>query len=312
MTSAQTRHQTTIATYVKLILTALFWGGTWVCGRVAVQEASPFMIASWRFLLATGALGLLLIARQGWPRWNLRQWLFLSGLGASGVFFYNIFFLFGLQRVEAGRGALVVALSPVFIALIDTLVFKAKLTLIKLAGISLALIGSLMVVTNGQLGHFLTGEAGFGECLLIGSVLSWVTYTYIVRACQAELSSLEMAFGGCFTGWLMVTALALYGGTLFAFDQLTWRGISSILFLGIFGSAIAFMWYSDGISRIGTTMTAAFINLVPVFAVLLGMLLLGERLGTATLAGGACVITGVILTNRKKTAPSLPLEKPEP
>lgn len=310
MKSTPITHQNTIATYVKLVLTALFWGGTWVCGRAAVQEASPFMIASWRFLLAISALGLLLISKQGWPRWNLRQWLFLSGLGASGVFFYNIFFLFGLQRVEAGRGALVVALSPVFIALVDWLVFKAKPTLIKLLGIGLALIGSLLVVTNGQLSHILAGEAGFGECLLIGSVLSWVVYTYIIRACQTELSSLEMAFGGCLTGWMMLTALALYGGTLFAFDYLTWRGISSIMFLGIFGSAIAFMWYSDGISRIGTTMTAAFINLVPVFAVLLGMLLLGERLGAAALTGGTCIIVGVILTNRKKPALSVPQEKP--
>jgi drug/metabolite transporter (DMT)-like permease len=168
-------------------------------------------------------------------------------------------------------------------------------------GIVLALFGCLLVVTRGHPTRLFTGEVGFGEWLLMGSVASWVSYTLISRHISRQFSPLAMTFGACLTGWLMLTAAALADGTLFSLAEVTWRGCSSIVFLGLFGTAIAFTWYSEAISRIGTTKAAAFINLVPVFAVLLGTLLLDERLGSAVLAGGALVIAGVMLTNRPAT-----------
>ena len=293
---------TTPATTVKLLLTALFWGGTWVAGRVAVHEASPLAVASWRFFFAALLLGGLLIAREGWPRWSAREWLKLAALGLTGVFFYNVFFLYGLQHVEAGRGALVVAFIPAMIALADWLFFRLPMSPKKALGVILALIGCLLVVTRGHPTQLLTGEVGFGEWLLLGTAVSWVAYTLISRHCAQHFSALAMTFGGCLSGWLMLTAAALADGSLLTLSATTWRGWSSIVFLGVFGTALAFTWYSQAIARIGTTKAAAFINLVPVFAVLLGTLLLDERLAGAVLAGGALVIVGVFLTNRPAAA----------
>ena len=286
--------------YAKLLLTVFIWGASWIAGKVAVAEASPLMVASWRFFFAAIMLSAVLFARQGLPRWSAIQWLKLSALGVFGIFFYNVFFLYALQRVEAGRGALVVALSPVVIALVDRIVFGEKFTFLRGTGVFLALCGTLLVVTNGHIERLFNGAMGFGEFLLLGTVGSWVIYTFIVRVCAREFSALEMSFGGCVTGWVMLTVPALVEGSLFAYSTLTWRGISSILFLGIFATALAFTWYSRGISAIGTTMTAAFINLVPVFAVLLGALLLDERLSIFALAGGGLVICGVLLINLSK------------
>ena len=232
--------QPTRASYVKLLLTALFWGGTWVAGRVAVSEAAPLAVASWRFLIAALVLGGLLIAREGWPRWSAGQWSKLSALGLSGVFFYNVFFLYGLQRVEAGRGALVVAFIPAMIALVDWLAFGLPMSPRKALGVVLALVGCLLVVTRGHPMQLFTGEVGLGEWLLLGTAVSWVAYTLISRHCSREFSALAMTFGGCLTGWAMLTAAALADGSLFALSATTWRGGSAIVFLGVFGTALAF------------------------------------------------------------------------
>lgn len=290
--------QTTPATTLKLLMTALFWGGTWVAGRVAVHEASPLAVASWRFFFAALLLGGLLIAREGWPRWSLREWIKVAALGLSGVFFYNVFFLYGLQHVEAGRGALVVAFIPVLIALADWLFFRLPMPPRKALGVALAMVGCLLVVTRGQPQRIFSGGVGFGEMLLLGTAASWVAYTLISRHCSRHFSALALTFGGCLTGWLMLTAAALADGSLFALSATTWRGWSGIVFLGVFGTALAFTWYSQAIAQIGTTTAAAFINLVPLFAVLLGALLLDERIGGAVLTGGALVMVGVFLTNR--------------
>ena len=292
--------QVSPAIYGKLLFTALVWGASWIAGRVAVLEASPFAVASWRFFIAALVLGFILVRREGLPRWSARQWLMLSALGLSGIFMYNIFFLYGLRLIEAGRGALVVALTPAVIALTDWLIYRAPMSTKKALGVGVALLGCLLVVTRGQPSHLLTGDVGFGECLIIGSVFSWVIYTFISRHIGKHFTPLSMTFGGCLTGWAFLTLAALLDGTLFVFSETTWRGYSSIAFLGVMATAIGFTWYSEAIGKIGTTLAAAFINLVPVFAVLLGALLLDERLGGAVLAGGACVIAGVWITNRFK------------
>ena len=185
------------------------------------------------------------------------------------------------------------------IALADWLFFRLPMSPKKALGVVLALVGCLLVVTRGHPTQLFTGEVGFGEWLLLGTAVSWVAYTLISRHCSRHFSALAMTFGGCLTGWLMLTAAALVDGSLLALAATTWRGWSSIVFLGVFGTALAFTWYSQAIARIGTTKAAAFINLVPVFAVLLGTLLLDERIGAAVLAGGALVMVGVLLTNRR-------------
>jgi drug/metabolite transporter (DMT)-like permease len=290
--------QATPTLYGKLLLTALFWGGTWIAGRVAVQEAPPLAVASWRFLLASLILGILLVLREGRPRWSAQQALKLGALGLTGIFLYNLFFLYALKQVEAGRGALVAAFIPAVIALVDGLRLRQPMPPRKLFGITLALFGCLLVVTRGHPTQLFTGELRRGEGLLMGTVLTWVIYTLISRQLSKQFSPLAMTFGACFTGWLMLTVAALAQGSLFALGDMSLRGGSAIVFLGVFGTAISFTWYSEAIARIGTTRAAAFINLVPVFAVLLGALMLDERLGVAVLSGGVLVMAGVWLTNR--------------
>lgn len=290
--------KTSPAIFVKLVLTAFFWGGTWIAARVVVQEVSPLAAASWRFFLASLVLGGLLLMREGRPRWSSRDWLMLASLGLAGVFFYNVFFLYAMQRVEAGRGALVVAFIPALIALADRLLFRIPMSPGKILGVGAAMFGCLLVVTRGRPLELFSGAAGFGECLLFGTALSWAAYTLLNRHFAARFSPLAMVFGGCLAGWLMLTACALAEGSLFDFSSATWRAWASIGFLGILGTAVAFTWYAEAISQIGSTRSAAFINLVPVFAVLLGDFLLDERLGAAVLAGGVLVICGVVITNR--------------
>lgn len=288
----------TPATYGKLLATALIWGATWIAGRVAVSEAAPLAVASWRFFIAALVLGGLVLIHEGRPRWSLREWMTLLALGATGIFLYNLCFLYGLTLIEAGRGALVVALTPAVVAAADWLLFGAPMSGKKALGIAVAMFGCLLVVTNGNPSRLLTGGVGFGEWLIIGCVVLWAAYTFIGRRGTRTLSPLAMTFGASLTGWAMLTLAALLQGSLFSLAETSWRGWSSVIFLGLFGTALAFTWYAEAVHRIGATRSAAFINLVPVSAVLLGALLLDERLGAAVLGGGALVIVGVIITNR--------------
>jgi drug/metabolite transporter (DMT)-like permease len=281
----------------KLLAVAFFWGGTWVAGRIAVGEVSPLATASWRFLLAALVLGSVLRWTEGWPRWQRRDWLGVTALGASGIFLYNICFLYGLKFIEAGRGALVVALTPAVIALADWLLFGAPMSKRRFAGVLIAMAGCLLVVTRGDIHLLTSGAVGAGEALILGCVVLWAAYTFIGRRVNQHISPLAATFGASLTGWAMLTIAALVDGSLFALDRLHFDGAASIVFLGILGTALSFTWYAAAVRDIGPTRAGMFINLVPVFGVLLGAMMLQERLSVATYLGGAIVVLGVLTLN---------------
>ena len=118
--------------YVKLILTALFWGGTFVAGRLVAQNVGPFSIAFLRFAVASILLLLLAWRLEGrLPGLNRRQIILVILLGMTGIFTYNVLFFKGLKLIEAGRAALIIATCPVFITLCSAFFLKEKINLIK-------------------------------------------------------------------------------------------------------------------------------------------------------------------------------------
>jgi drug/metabolite transporter (DMT)-like permease len=287
----------TPATYLKLLLTMLFWGGTWIAGRVLTHHAPPLAATAWRFLIAAAVLTPFALA-PGLRRPAGADWLWALALGFFGIFLYGICFMWGLQKIEAGRAALVVALNPVTVALVDLLFFGARFTRLKCLGSALALCGCLLVIGNGDPLALLQGGIGFGETLIIGCVLCWTAYTFIGRQASRRLPPVVVTWSGCLCGVLFLLLAALGEGKLGTSPDWPLAAWVAILFLAILGTAAGYLWYGDAVQKVGATRAAAFINLVPVFAVLLGALILGERLPPAVLLGGGLVIAGVYLLNR--------------
>jgi drug/metabolite transporter (DMT)-like permease len=295
-----------IATYLKLVVTMVIWGGTWVAGRYAVLGAPPLGIAVWRFLIAGGALLTLVAVRNGGlPRPTRREWMLIAGMSLTGIFFYNLCFLYGLQRLAAGHAALVVALNPVTAMLGAAWLQGERLTSTKIAGAAVALAGCLTVIGHGSPLALLQGEVGRGELLIVGCALFWTFYTLIGRRATTTLSSLVVTAYSTVGGCLLLTLAALIdnpAALVPGYSPLVW---TCILFLALLGTTLGFTWFNQSVARIGAARASIFINLVPVAAVLQGAWLLDERLGLSVLAGGALVLAGVMLTQRPAAQPAL-------
>ncbi len=287
------------ATYLKLLLTMVIWGGTWVAGRYAVQVVAPLGIAVWRFVIAGAALLALVAWRNGGlPRPTRREAWLIFGLGVTGIFLYNLCFLYGLQRLAAGQAALVVALNPVMITLAAALWSGERLTPAKAAGSAIALIGCLTVIGHGSPLAPLTGDVGIGELLIVGCAVFWAAYTLIGRRATKTLSALVVTAYSTVVGCALLLLAALIdrpAALLPDYPPLAW---AAILFLALLGTTLGFTWFNQSVQRIGAARASIFINLVPVAAVLAGAWLLDERLGLSVLAGGALVLVGVVLTQR--------------
>lgn len=290
------------ATYLKLIGAMFMWGGTWIAGRVVAQElTAPLAAPAIRFLLAGLALAGFALATEGRvPRPQTgSEWGAVSGLAMTGIFVYALCFFYGLKHITAGRGALVVALTPVLAALTAGLLGQERLSRRKLAGIAIAMAGCLTVIGNGNPLALLHGAVGIGEWLILGCALCWTAYTFIGRRATRTLSPLAATLWASLLGALLLGATALLqGGSDLA--AWSWRVWSSVVFLALGGTALAFTWFADGVRRLGASKASVFVNLVPVFAVLQAAVLLDERLGLSVLGGGLLVIAGVWLTSYHK------------
>ena len=285
--------------YVKLLLTAFFWGGTFIAGRILKQDVGPFSAAFLRFAVAAVMLLAIVRKREGrLPGIMPPQRLPILLLGLTGVFAYNAFFFKGLQLISAGRASLVIATSPVLIALFSAWLYKEKLTPVKIVGILLSVTGALVVISRGSLASILEGGIGFGELMIFGCVLSWTAYSLIGKTVMQAISPLVSTAYAAFAGMLLLAIPALLeglAGELMHYPLAAW---ASIIYLGLFGTVIGFVWYYEGIRQIGPLRAGLCINFVPVSAIFLAFLILGEPVTLSLLIGAVLVLSGVYLTNR--------------
>jgi len=290
-------------TYVKLVAAMAMWGGTWIAGRVIAQELSaPLAVAALRFVVAGLVVGGVMLISGGGialPK-DRQEWALVWALGFFGIFLYGLCFFFGLQHIPAGRGALVVALNPVVIVLLAWAIGKEGMNRRKALGSAIALAGCLTVIGNGDPLALLQGTVGIGEWLILGCVLSWAAYTFIGWRATGHFSALATTLYASFSGAFLLGLAALVQGDV-DLAGWSWRVWSSMLFLAIFGTAIAYTWFTAAVQQLGAGHASVFINLVPVFAVLQAAVLLDERLGLPVLFGGLLVIAGVWLTTVQKT-----------
>ena len=294
--------EATLSVYVKLVAAMLSWGGTWVAGRVVAQAVTtPIAAAAARFTLAALVLGAVMLAKgepMGADSWQ-RAWRSIVGLALTGVFFYNLCFFYGLKHVEAGRGALVMALNPVVVAVLAWWLGGERAKPLAVLGAVLAFVGCLTVIGNGDPLALLAGRIGLGEVLLLGCVVCWTAYTFVGRRATRLVSALAATFWSCVLGAVLLWAAALATGGI---DWAQWSPSvwAAVAFLGVFGTAIGFTWYTDAVRVLGAARAAMFINLVPLAAVLMAALALGEAFPPSVALGGAAVLAGVWLTTTRR------------
>ena len=286
--------------YLRLAGVAALWGGTFIAGRIAAPELPHFTISALRFWTACVILiPLLFIVEGGWPKLRLRDWGYTALLALFGLVIYNLLFLGALELIPAGRTALVVALNPILTALTMALVFGERLPGHRWLGILLALSGVWIVLSKGDPTAILQ-RVGRGELMMLGGAGCWAIYTVVGRFALSGAGSLSPL--------AITTVTTLWGALMLSlgmpFEWSTWQAgtvsaaaWASIVYLGAGGTALAFVWYAEGLQKLGAARTAVFNNLVPVFGVTLGTLLLGEPLLASMLVGGLVAIVGVSLTN---------------
>ena len=287
------------ADYGRLVAVPAIWGGTFVAGKIVVSVFSPLMGSLVRYIVACAALLVAAFAlEKGLPRLTRQQWMATFVLGLLGVFAYNLFFMAALERLPASRAALIIALNPVITIAISSFALGERLSRRRWLGVVIALLGVFIVITRGHFESLGAMGIGPGELSMLAAVTSWALYTIIGRKVLTGLTPLAATNYAALWGTLLLFIVATpHLGEVHA-SQFDGRMIASVLYLGVGGTALAFVWYYMSIKRFGASVASIFNNLVPVFGVAIGVLVLGEPLLPSMLIGGAIAICGVMMVSR--------------
>ncbi len=299
------RRRSSLLVYLMLISAMALWGATWSAGRVLGRSLHPVNSAFLRFAIASVAMLLMCRVIDGrFPRLKGRQFFAMFFLGATGIFAYSLFFFTGLQAIQSNRAALIVACTPVCIAIVSAIFMKEKIGVLGILGALLSFSGVAVVISSGNPFDLMRGGIQRGDLMILGCVVSWTTYSLAGKLVMKTMSPLHAVTWSCIFGTFMLLPCAIrwdLAGEIVDARGFDWL---LILYLAIFATAIGYYWYYKAIRVLGPSRSGIFINTVPLFAVVFGVACLDEGLHPSLLAGGAMVIVGVYLNNRGRATRS--------
>jgi len=279
--------------FAALLLAMLIWGVTPVFMRsqsVGVGPADSLLVrytpvaVVWIIVLAM--TGRWRIERSDWPRL-----LIVSLIGLSA---YAVASIYGFAHVPAGIGGLIYATQPLFIAFLGVVVLGERLTLPIVFGVILAIAGTVLLLWDDLESEVVHLSFLSGILLILFACFAWAIYTVLGKAIFQRYGSVSMTALTTIVATLPMFALAS-GSTIEAIHDMTAPQWLEVLFLTTCSTFLAVFAWNYASAKLPATTLGAFYYLVPVIAVLAGVLILGETLSSSTIVGGICIVLGVAI-----------------
>lgn len=281
-----------------LCITALFWGGNSVAGKMAVGHVSPMMLTTLRWVFALIVILVLMTPqiRRDWDKIR-KHWLQLLAYGVVGFTTFNALLYSALKYTSAINAVILQAGIPMLIFLFNFVLFRTKASIAQVMGFTVTLVGVLVTAAHGDVTSLLSLEFNFGDALMIAACVVYAGYTVALRykptmhwqsfiaapAFGALLSAIPLLF------WEIGT------GTAIAPDTTGWI---IVLYAAIFPSLMSQVLYVRGVEMIGANRAGLFINAIPVFGTLLSVMLIGETFHLFHLVALLLVLGGIAIAEK--------------
>ncbi len=280
-----------------ICFTVTVWGLSYISTKVLLEYLDPVEIAFFRFFIAAVFLLVVCLIRKPITI-EKKDSLRIAAGGVVGIPLYFLFENNGINLTTAGMASMIIAIIPVLNVITGAIFFKEKNTPRSWIGAALSFFGVYLIVSLG------IGIPGGGEDSLRGNLLmlmaafAWVAFTRINSPLLKKYDSTTINFYQILVGTIFLGFLALPGGVnVRAFSSIV---IFNLVYLGILCSALAYFCYLYALKNLGSTSVTTFINLIPVFGVLGGVIILGETLLPGQVLGGLVVLFGVTLVTMPK------------
>lgn len=283
----------------------LLWAANFYAVKIALEYYAPLGVATWRFLFGVlTLLGILFIKNRKEVflfKFIKKEWWYLFLTAFFGIFLTIYFFTVGLKTTSAINGALIIATAPAITGVLSFFLLKQKLTFKQWLAIAISFIGVIIILVKGDVTKLFELKFEIGDIYILLMAIVFSYSQIIVSKYLAHIDAIKM------TGIASFFALVLF--SIFSIPELIANPIPtapsfwwSTLFMGVLGSGIAYAAFYYCVVKLGTTISALSMNLIPFFAVLLAFLF-REKVYYVQIIGGVIIVSGLILFRSSKRVP---------
>lgn len=288
--------------YISLVISAFFWAGAFIAGKMAAIVFEPLTLTFLRFLFALPLIFLLLRIKE--PNGMVpskEQVLPLIVLGIVGTLGYHFFFFLALTHTTAINSSLIGATNPMVTTVLAVLFFKEKISTLRLIGVGVSLFGVFSVITG--LDFQLVAKLGFniGDIYMAAGVVCFSTYALLSRRFMIDyrispLITTAYTFLVCTVSSFVLSVIL--ENPVESLSMATTEVWLEVLYMAVFASVIGYYLQLNAIHRIGAPQTVMFINLVPVYTIILASTILEETISIFKILSAILIICGVYLASR--------------
>ena len=292
--------------YGACALAGTFWGTGFYFGKIALTQLSVGHMVLYRFLFAS--LGLLPVLRR--PELNRREWLLLLTASFLGVPVQYLLQFYALSLTTVSHAALMVGTMPVILAIGATIFTRERLGRLGWLALAASTCGVTLITLSGtrvQIGR--GGPSLEGDLLVVVSLMLSLGWILLNRHLMQGHSPLVVTAYGVLSGTAMLLAWVLLTSgppPVHGLSPQVWVALAAS---GLLCTASTMLLWNWGIHRVPAARAGVFLNIEPAMGSLLGVVLLGDRLGPGAWVGGAIIIAAaVVLTTTGKTESEIVME----
>jgi drug/metabolite transporter (DMT)-like permease len=283
--------------YLFLILAVLFWSGNFIVGRGIHNDIPPITLAFWRWAVA---LLIILPFSMGHILHQKdiirRNWKILTVLAILSVTNFSMFIYMALKSSTVTNTVLINSMIPIFIVMVSWMGFKERITLRQSIGIALSLAGLMFIIANGNLSTLTSVRFSTGDLWTISAGISWALYSVLLRNYPMELNSRSFLATLIIIGTLFISPFYIWEMSTGKTMNFTRASMGSIVYVALFASILAYIFWNKAIQIIGANKTGIFIHLMPVFSIILAIIFLDEKLRGYHIKGTILIFSGILLT----------------
>jgi len=295
--SGETQKKSLVYCHLSLLLVIIFWGSSFASIKVILPQVPANTLALFRFIIASVALGIFFVVTKQ-PRVQKKHLPGMIFSGLSGIAVFNVLQNQGLRYAGATDSAILIAMSPVFIALLSWLVLKEKISRLQILGIFIAFSGSVIIASNGSVENGTYNKLRlFGDLLVVLSSFVWAIFSINLKKLLDHYPPTTIMTYSTFFGTIFLIPFSLMEFPVYitSIDWVVWL---NILYLGLLASALGNLIWNAALDKISPVTAGAYLYLSPVVSAVVAFLILNETPSIYTVVGGIIILFGTYLAGK--------------
>lgn len=292
--------------YFLMTMTALFWSGAFIAGKIGVEQIPPFSLAFFRFLIAAVVVFVIMLAfRLKYFEVSRKDLGTIIVLGLIGMFGYHVLFFISLKYTSAINDSMICATSPLITSILASGFMGEYFGMQRFKAIMLAFFGVLLAISNGDLEVIRNITFNVGDLIMLGAVLCQASFSVFSKKLTGRYSPLIIIFYTLLVSIIALIPFVIRENPQIYLPNTDWRGWLSVLYMAVFASGIGALFQIISINYVGASRTMVFLNLVPIFSIIMSVFILHEEITLLKIVSAIIIITGVYLHSVIKVRPKI-------